>query len=93
MYTFADWTDDIQHSMMRRLNRHFQGLDDFISLAGGLPDPELMPNVELAAAANKALLEQWSSDDPVDQTELERHDKIAESMERSNRFVRPRREG
>ncbi|MEM8861996.1 MAG: PLP-dependent aminotransferase family protein, partial [Chloroflexota bacterium] len=59
MYTFADWTDDIQHSMMRRLNRHFQGLDDFISLAGGLPDPELMPTDELAAAASKALLEQY----------------------------------
>lgn len=59
MYTFADWTDDIQHSMMRRLNRHFQGLENFISLAGGLPDPELMPNAELAAAANKALLEQY----------------------------------
>ncbi len=44
---------------MRRLNRHFQGLDDFISLAGGLPDPELMPKEGLANAANKALLEQY----------------------------------
>ncbi|MFK7802730.1 MAG: PLP-dependent aminotransferase family protein [Anaerolineae bacterium] len=58
-YTFASWTDNIQHSLMRRLNRHFQGLEDFISLAGGLPDPELMPTEALAAAANQALLEQY----------------------------------
>lgn len=60
-YTFADWTNNIQHSLMRRLNRHFQGLDDFISLAGGLPDPELMPNQALADAANHALLNQYST--------------------------------
>lgn len=61
MYKFADWTDDIQHSMMRRLNRYFEGVENFISLAGGLPDPDLMPNVELAAAAQKALLEQYAT--------------------------------
>ncbi len=61
MYKFADWTDDIQHSMMRRLNRHFEGIDDFLSLAGGLPDPDLMPNVPLAEAAQKTLLEQHST--------------------------------
>ena len=60
-YTFADWTENSQHSLMRRLNRHFQGLDDFISLAGGLPDPELMPTQALADAANHALLNQYTS--------------------------------
>ena len=61
MYKFADWTDDIQHSMMRRLNRYFEGVEDFISLAGGLPDPELMPSEALASAAHKALSEQYLS--------------------------------
>lgn len=61
MYTFADWTENSQHSLMRRLNRHFQGLENFISLAGGLPDPELMPTQALADAANHVLLKQYAS--------------------------------
>lgn len=40
-------------------------------------------------AENKALLDQWAIDDPIDQAEIDRHDRIAASMGWNNKFVRP----
>lgn len=53
---FADWTDHMRESLLNDMNRHFQGIPDFISLAGGLPDPALIPNKALAQAAHEVLI-------------------------------------
>ena len=53
---FADWTDHMRESLLNDMNRHFQGIPDFISLAGGLPDPALIPNEALAQAAHEVLI-------------------------------------
>lgn len=52
----ADWIKDYRPSQLANMNRHFQGIPNFISLAGGLPDPDLMPKEALANAAREVFL-------------------------------------
>ncbi|MEM7797856.1 MAG: PLP-dependent aminotransferase family protein [Chloroflexota bacterium] len=51
----ADWIAQFRPSQLANMNRHFQGIENFISLAGGLPDPDLMPKEALANAAHEVI--------------------------------------
>lgn len=52
----AAWTNSIQPSMLYRLARWFGSNPDMISLAGGVPDPELCPTEALVAATTDVML-------------------------------------